>query len=335
MRIRKSLVVKTRTITMIVGILLSAGAMTTIAQQRAASPVSALKVQEGNIYNAANKPAQLRGISLSWSIWGGRKYYNADVVRWLKSDFKINLIRVSMAIEPEQGYLSDPSGQEKLITKTIDEAIKQGLYVLIDWHDHHASANLQQSKAFFAEMSRKYAGVPNVIYEIWNEPERVEWATVKNYAIQIIQEIRKHDKENIIVVGSPSWDQDVDVAAKDPITGFHNIAYSFHFYASDPGHQERLMAKADEALKLKLPLFVTEWGVGEANGDGVFDKEKTERWVSWMERNRLSWANWNITDKAETTAILMPGAPEEGSWTEDQLTPAGAYIRNVLRKLNK
>jgi endoglucanase len=326
-------------VTAIAGMLLTAGTWRALAQEKstpgATAKVSALKVKHANVYNAADNPARLRGISFSWSIWGGRKYYNADVVKWLKEDFNVNLIRVSMAIEPEHGYLSDPAGQEKLITSTVDAAIKEGLYVLIDWHDHHANANLQQSRAFFAKIAKKYAGVPNVIYEVWNEPERVAWDTVKNYAIQIIQEIRKYDKDNIIVVGSPSWDQDVDVAAKDPITGFSNIAYSFHFYASDPGHQERLTAKADEALRLKLPLFVTEWGVGEANGDGVFDKKKTNKWLNWMERNELSWANWNITDKAETTAILVPGASEKGNWTAEQLTPAGAYIREVLRRLNK
>lgn len=335
MKTNMSVLKRISRITLITGMLLSAGTWSALAQQKRTSKVSALKVKDANIYNAQNNPARLRGISLSWSVWGGRKYYNADVLKWLKEDFHVDLIRVSMAIEPEQGYLSDPWGQEKLITSTIDAAINQGLYVLIDWHDHHANANLRQSKAFFAKISKKYAGVPNVIYEVWNEPERIEWATVKNYAIEVIQEIRKYDKDNVIVVGSPSWDQDVDVAAKDPITGFSNIAYSFHFYASDPGHQERLMAKADEALRLKLPLFVTEWGVGEANGDGVFDKEKTGKWLNWMERNELSWANWNITDKEETTAIVRPGAPEIGNWSQEQLTPAGAYIRDVLRRLNR
>jgi endoglucanase len=54
-----------------------------------------------------------------------------------------------------------------------------------------------------------------------------------------------------------------------------------------------------------------------------------------MEANHLSWANWNITDKDETTAILLPDAPANGGWTDDQLTPAGLYIRGVLRDLNK
>ena len=183
-------------------------------------------------------------------------------------------------------------------------------------------------------MSKRYSGKPNVIYEIWNEPERVNWSIIKDYAEQVIAEIRKNDKDNLIVVGSPAWDQDVDVAAKDPIHNQRNIAYSFHFYASDPGHQDRLMAKADEALKLKLPLFVTEWGVGEANGDGEFNLEKTDKWLQWLERNQLSWANWNITDKKETTAILMPGAPVKGNWSTSDLTPAGLYIREHLRKLN-
>jgi endoglucanase len=296
--------------------------------------VSALRVQDGKVVNSEGKPAQLRGISLSWSIWAGRKYYNPQVINWLHSDFKINLLRISMAVEPDSGYLKDPVGQERLITKTIDAAIKQGLYVLIDWHDHHANKNVEQSKAFFTKMSKRYKGVPNVIYEIWNEPERVEWSIIKRYAEKVIPAIRANDKQNIIVVGSPSWDQDVDVAAKDPIVGASNIAYSFHFYASDPSHQERLMAKANAALQLKLPLFVTEWGVGEADGNGAFNLEKTDKWLSWMEANQLSWANWNITDKKETTAILVPGASVQGKWPVAELTPAGAYIRKQLNKLN-
>jgi endoglucanase len=302
------------------------------------SPVKqhgALKVSHGQMVDSHGAAPQLRGISMSWSVWGGKKYYNPQVVRWLRSDFKTSLLRVSMAVEPQGGYLKDPEGQEKLVTAVIDEAILQGIYVLIDWHDHHANINVAASKAFFGKMSRKYAGIPNVIYEIWNEPEKIEWPTIKNYATEVIATIRKNDPENVIVVGSPSWDQGVDIAAKDRITGFKNIVYSFHFYASDPNHQEKLMAKADAAILAGLPLFVTEWGVGESNGDGIFDAEKTGGWWNWMERNKLSSANWNITDKQETTALLLPGAGAEGNWSLSSLSPAGLYIRAQLRKFNK
>lgn len=295
----------------------------------------ALKVADGKVLDQHNKEPQLRGISMSWSVWAGRKYYNNEVVKWLKSDFNISLLRISMAVEPDSGYLKDKAGQEQLIIKTIDAAIQQNLYVLIDWHDHHASKNVTASKLFFSKMAKKYAGVPNVIYEIWNEPERVSWPLIKDYAVAVITEIRKYDPDNLIVVGSPAWDQDVDITAKDPITGFKNIAYSFHFYASDPNHQEKLMAKADAAIQMGLPLFVTEWGVGEADGNGVFDRSKTAVWLNWMEKNKLSWANWNITDKDETTALLKPGASVNGKWPVEMLTPAGAYIRTQLNDLNK
>ncbi len=293
-----------------------------------------LRVSKGKIVNRYNQPPQLRGISLSWSIWEGRKYYNSEVVDWLVDDFKITLLRVSMAVEPKNGYLQDPKGQESLVTKVVDAAIKRGVYVLIDWHDHHAHMHLEQARAFFAKMAKRYKGCPNVIYEVFNEPERIEWSVVKNYAIQVIREIRKYDDKNLIVVGSPSWDQDVDMAAKDPIKEFSNIAYSFHFYASEPSHQERLMNKADDAIKSGLPLFVTEWGVGEADGNGKFDKEKNANWLNWMEKNKLSWANWNVTDKEETTALLKPGAKVEAKWSELELTPAGSYIRKKLRALS-
>nr|WP_068888925.1 glycoside hydrolase family 5 protein [Pedobacter panaciterrae] len=311
---------------------------TTLCDAQHVSAVSkhgALKIQGGKIVDSHNKPPQLRGISLSWSIWGGRKYYTPEVVSWLKTDFNINLLRVAMAVEPDNGYLKDPIGQERLITTVIDAALEEGIYVLIDWHDHHANVNVKEAKSFFKKMSAKYSGVPNIIYEIWNEPERVEWKVVKDYALEVIAEIRKNDKENIIVVGSPNWDQDIDIAAEDPIKGFKNIAYSFHFYASDPDHQEKLMNKADLAISLGLPVMVTEWGVGEANGNGVFNVQKSDKWVNWMEGHKLSSANWNLTDKKETTALLLPGASASGQWPLAMLSPAGIYIRQWLIKLNK
>ncbi len=291
----------------------------------------ALRVEGNQVVNRQGLPPQLRGISLSWSVWGGRKYYTAEVVDWLCRDFNINLLRASMAIQPDSGYLQDPVTQKNLITGVIDRAIKRGIYVLIDWHDHNAEQHLKESKAFFKAMAQRYAGTPNVIYEIWNEPERQDWPTIKAYSEEVIREIRAQDPENLIIVGSPHWNQDVHVAAQDPIRGYKNIAYSFHFYASESSHDQRLKKKAEEAMAKGLALMVTEWGVGEASGDGRFDRQRTQDWMNWMEKNKLSWVNWNITDKRETTAVLNPGASAKGGWKEQDLTPAGQYIRAVLR----
>ncbi|WP_257669543.1 glycoside hydrolase family 5 protein [Parapedobacter tibetensis] len=308
-----------------------------LSAQEALTPVQkhgSLQTAGNRIINQYGVSPQLRGISFSWSIWEGKKYYNNDVVDWLVDDFKVSLIRQSMAIEPKEGYLQKPEEQTALMCKVADRAIKLGIYVIIDWHDHHADRNREQAKAFFTQMAQLYAGTPNIIYEIWNEPERQTWSVIKAYALEVIEEIRKYDPDNLIVVGTPHWDQDVDIAAQDPITDYTNIAYSLHFYASDPYHQENLRHKANTALELGIPLFVTEWGVGESDGDGMFDREKTDSWMTWMEERQLSWANWNLTDKKETTAILLPDAPTMGNWGTGHLTEAGTYIREQLRKLN-
>ncbi|MGV8880335.1 MAG: glycoside hydrolase family 5 protein [Sphingobacteriaceae bacterium] len=294
-----------------------------------------LSVANGKIVDHHNQAAPLRGVSMFWSIWEGQQYYNPEVINWLRKDFKISLLRLAMGIEPKGGFLSNPIQQKELVISSVDAAIKNGLYVVIDWHDHHAHQHQDKAIAFFSEMAKRYAGKENVIYEIYNEPLQIDWQIIKSYAVDVIKAIRIYDKENIIIVGSPSWDQDVDVAAKDPITGFKNIAYSFHFYASDPNHQERLRKKADIAIAAGLPLFITEWGVGESNGNGIFDIRKTDKWIKWMEDNKLSWANWSLVDKKETTAILSNGAPVNGGWTTGQLSPGGQYIRNKLRTLNE
>jgi len=314
--------------------LLLNAAVLTVAQ----SPVEKhgrLQVEGNRINDQNGHAAQLRGISFSWSIWAGKKYYNPAVTDWLIKDFNVSIIRVSMAVQPAGGYLDNPDEQLRLVTTVTDHALNKGIYVLLDWHDHNSEKHVKQATKFFGIMAKRYSGKPNIIYEIWNEPEQQSWQVVKDYATEVIREIRKSDKSNLIIVGSPHWDQDVDMVTTDPISGFANIAYSFHFYASDPNHQHALRAKADLALQGGIPLFVTEWGVGEANGDGRFDLAKTEEWMNWMEQKKLSWVNWNITDKKETTALLKPGASAKGGWKEEQLSPAGIYIRSKLRVLNR
>lgn len=306
--------------------------------QKSKCPVElhgALRIEGNLMVNKDGIPPQLRGISLSWSIWAGKKYYNPEVISWLTKDFKISLLRASMGVQPNGGYLKNRDEQMKIMTTVIDKSISDGIYVLIDWHDHNADQHLEESKAFFTTMAKKYSGIPNVIYEIFNEPAKQSWEVVKAYSMEVIKTIRRYDSLNVIVVGSPRWDQDVDIAASDPIKGFDNLVYSFHFYASDPNHQAKLRAKAELAMKRGIALFVTEWGVGESDGNGEFNREKTAIWMDWMEAHRLSWVNWNITDKKETTALLIPGASVSGGWGDEFLTESGKYIRGQLRMLNK
>jgi len=290
-----------------------------------------IKVQGNIIIDKNGQPVQLRGMSLFWSQWMG-KYYTPETVKWLKDDWRCTMVRAAMAIEEGDGYLKNPELEKQKVITVVDAAIAQGLYVIINWHDHHAERNVTQAKAFFSEMAQKYGDKPNVIYEIYNEPLDVSWKDViKPYAEAVIQAIRQHDPDNIVVVGTRKWSQEVDEAASNPIAG-GNIAYTLHYYAAT--HKQWLRDNASSALKKGVALMVTEFGTCEASGDGFLDVTESKAWWKFLDDNKISWANWSIADKVEGTAALKPGASPTGGWTESQITPSGKLVREELQSKN-
>ncbi|MFG6466194.1 carbohydrate-binding protein [Pelomonas baiyunensis] len=301
-----------------------------LAQAGAAlADVSPLSVS-GNKILAGGQPASFAGNSLFWSNtgWGGEKYYNASVVSWLKNDWKSRVVRVAMGVDEGSGYLQDPAGNKARVKAVVDAAIANDLYVIIDWHSHHAEDYRTQAVAFFEEMARTYGKSNHVIYEVYNEPLNVSWSgTIKPYAQAVINAIRAIDPDNLIIVGTPNWSQDVDAASRDPIRGT-NIAYTLHFYAGS--HGQWLRDKAQTALNNGIPLFVTEWGSVNASGDGAVAEAETAAWMDFLKTRGISHANWSLNDKAEGASALVPGASPQGGWSAGQLTRSGTLAKQII-----
>ncbi|MBI5478671.1 MAG: glycoside hydrolase family 5 protein [Deltaproteobacteria bacterium] len=190
-------------------------------------------------------------MSFGWSQWWGQ-YWTAGTVFWLVDDWKVEIVRASMGIE-SGGYLTTPATERARVVTVVDEAIARGIYVIIDWHDHNAPAHVSESRAFFTDMAQRYGQYPNVIYEIFNEPEGETWAEIKAYAQDIVGAIRAENPDNIVVVGTPNWSQQVDQAAADPVPGT-NLAYTLHFYAAT--HKQWLRDTALTAMNAGIALFV-------------------------------------------------------------------------------
>ena len=159
------------------------------------------------------------------------------------------------------------------------------------------------------------------------------WESVKEYATDIITEIRKYDPDNIILVESPHWDQDLHLVAADPLQGFNNIMYTLHFYAAT--HKQELRDRATAAWEQGIPIFVSECAGMECTGDGPLDIEEWTRWVEWMEAHKISWVNWSISDKNETCSMLLPRADKNGGWDESLIKPAGRQSRKFIRQYNE
>lgn len=285
-----------------------------------------LKVTGTQLVDKNNKPIALHGMSFGWSCFHPR-FYTAGAVNTLVTDWKCTVIRAAMGIEPEKGYKEDSATQMKLMKTVIDACIKEGVYVIIDWHSHNI--NLKEAIAFFKTMASAYHSYPNIIYEIFNEPDYETWPEVKAYATEIISTIRTFDANNIILVGSPRWDQDVQLPAADPIKGYRNLMYTMHFYAGT--HKQWLRDRTDEAIKKGLPIFVSECAGMEATGDGPVDYEEWKKFIDWMTKRKLSWATWSVSDKNESCSVLQTSAASDGGWSDKDLKESGLKVREYLR----
>jgi endoglucanase len=288
-----------------------------------------LKVKGTKLVDKNGKPVVLRGMSFGWHNWWPR-FYNAGTVKWLHDDWKCSVVRAAMGVEPDKGYIKDSAGSVANIKAVVDAAIKEGIYVIIDWHSHNIKLN--EARTFFTMMAMQYGKYPNVIYELFNEPDYETWPEVKAYSEELIKTIRAIDPDNIILVGSPKWDQDIHLPAADPIKGYSNLMYTVHFYAGT--HKQWLRDRTDEAIKKGLPIFISESAGMEASGNGALNYEEWQKWIDWMEANQLSWITWSVSDKDETCSVLKTSAASDGKWKESDLKESGLKTREYLRKYN-
>lgn len=297
----------------------------------AAQPVKQhgqLKVVGTKLVDAKGNPVALHGMSLGWhNLWP--RFYNAGAVKTLVKDWHCTVIRAAMGVElNDSGYIKSPATSVATIKAVVDAAIKEGVYVIIDFHSHNIK--LEAAKIFFKEMATKYGKYPNVIYELFNEPDYETWPEVKAYSEELIKMIRKIDADNIILVGCPKWDQDILLPAADPIKGYSNLMYTMHFYAGT--HKQWLRDRSSDAIAKGLPLFISECAGMEASGDGPIDIAEWNKFVEWMDNNGLSWVAWSVSDKKETCSILNPSAASTGNWKKEDVKEWGDLTKQALKK---
>ena len=292
-----------------------------------------LSVVGTQLQNESGDPVQLKGVSSMWLNWESAPYAeDATALRWMRNNWKLSVIRAAMGVEPDGAYLADPETAKTQLFEVVDHAIDAGVYVLVDFHAHKAYQEQDQAVAFFSEVAAKYTGVPNVIYETFNEPTGIAWPDLKKYHEAVVAAIREQDAEAPIVLGTPNYSQDVDQAAADPVDGT-NLLYTLHYYACT--HKASLREKADAALALHAAIFVTEWGATNADGglDGVVCLDEAQRWDDWLNLHKISWSAWKLDGcDPDSSCLLQPGAPTEGGWTNDFLHGHGLFVRGRMQE---
>ena len=296
-----------------------------------------LRVVGKNITNPKGEIVRLKGVS-THGVTVFPDFVNEDAFRTFRNDWDANLIRLALYTAEENGYCTDGDKEalKEIMIKGVEIATQLGMYVIVDWHilaDNDPHINKEESIQFFEEMSDRFKGYNNVIYEICNEPngEVVTWKMVKEYAEELIPVIRKNDKDAIILVGTPTWSQDVDDALKDPIIGYDNIMYVLHFYAAT--HKDALRDKLTSVLDKELPVFISEFSICDASGNGEIDYDEAKKWFDLIDKYKLSMAAWNVSNKDESSAIILPNCEKISGWNEEEYSDTAKWIKKSMKEM--
>ena len=293
----------------------------------------ALQVIGTSLCDGAGNPVQLRGVSTHGLAWYP-DYVNETLFQELHELWNVNVVRLAMYTAEYGGYCTggDKGQLKQLIRDGVEYASNQNMYVIIDWHilsDGDPNTYKEEAKNFFGEMSAEFADRENVLYEICNEPNGgTSWSRVKEYANEIIPVIRENDLDAVILVGTPNWSQYVDQAAADPITEWDNIMYTLHFYAAT--HKDSLRQTMAAAVDGGLPVFVSEFSICDASGNGGIDEAQAEAWVEIMNRYGISYVAWSLSNKNETSALIKSSCNKTSGLFEDDLSGTGKWLYGVL-----
>lgn len=296
-----------------------------------------LKVKGTKLCDKKGNPVQLRGISTHGLSWFP-EYVNDKCFGELHDKWGANVVRLAMYTSEYNGYCTGNAENQKALKKLIKQGVKYAtdhdMYVIIDWHilsDGNPNTYKAESKKFFQEMSKAFAKNTNVIYEICNEPNGgTSWKDIKSYAESVISVIRKNDKDAVVIVGTPNWSQYVNEAAKNPITKYKNVMYALHFYAAT--HQDDLRKTMQDAIDGGLPIFVTEFGICDASGNGAINKDQANKWIKALDKNNVSYVAWNLSNKAETSALIQSSCKKTSGFSKKNLSDSGKWLYSVLRK---
>ncbi|MBQ0000256.1 MAG: glycoside hydrolase family 5 protein [Clostridiales bacterium] len=293
-----------------------------------------LHVDGRQLVDQNGNPVQLKGISSHGLSWYP-EFINAECFRELHEEWNMNLIRLAMYTDEEGGYCAEDGDQEALkqvVRNGVKYAAENDMYVIVDWHilrDYDPNMNKEAAIAFFDQMSAEFASCNHVIYELCNEPNMdCTWEQIRAYAEEVIPVIRKNDPNAVIIVGTPKWSQKVDKAAANPITIDNNLMYALHFYAGT--HKEELRSTMISAIIAGLPIFVTEYGICDASGNGALDYESAQAWVDTMNAYNISYAMWNLGNRDESSCIVKADCKKTSGFDAADLNDSGKWLFKTL-----
>lgn len=318
--------------------------------QTAGTPVASLghlRVDGAKLVSECGGTVQLKGVSSMWLNWENDGYaLSLPQLEFMRDEWNVSVIRAAMGVEVGGGYAN--GGKANMLQQVetmIENAVQVGVYIIVDFHTHHAEDYQDEAIEFFSDIAARYGHLPNVLFEPYNEPLDVSWQGVlRPYHEAVVSAIRSNDldeHENVVILGTFNWDQDIgDVVGS--MLEVANVMYAVHFYSCD--HQGAFLSRAEAAHAQGVPIFVTEWGAtaadGGLNGTPVCSTP-ADAWMRWAAQNSISWTAWKLDDCAyeldqngveDTSCFFKAKTPVNGPWTPDVLNGHAPYVISKLKE---
>lgn len=236
-----------------------------------------------------------------------------------------NVIRIP--IHPDE-WEQDEYYLWRYLDPVVEWAVENNKYVILDLH---FIGNIENGKGdempdiktepkqfsldFWNLVAGYFKDVPNVIFEIYNEPTTIDTNTWRESAQLLVDTIRNKGAEQIIIVSGTDYSYNVSYWAKNPMQE-SNIIYAAHIF---PNRKQGLQMLDDASDS--IPVIVTEWGY-IAKGEpckqsyllGSRDSYGSPM-LQLMEEKQISWiACWH--DDSWEPPMFFENSKEMTDWGE-------------------
>jgi len=281
----------------------------------------------------------------SFDPWGPKMFDEMSV-------WGANIVRIGL--EPGSMRKHGLEASFEVLDQAILWAAQHQLYVIVDFHsigdpmaDVYEKAPdtvygdlYETSRAeildFWAKVAQRYAGNRTVaFYELFNEPEVADkpanakdWADWRVLAEQLIDLIRLHDADTLVIVGGLDHGYDLSQVEANPV-GRAGVVYATHPYP-DKNKWGRSWDEAFGNLASHYPVFATEFGfdnsAGAEQSEDEYAGEGRYRDVvlEYLQARGIHWTGWCFS------AHWVPAMFVDFNFT---LSESGAMFKTKLEQL--
>ncbi len=267
-----------------------------------------LHVDGGYLKNQYGHDMQLKGICI-WAY--DSQTFNEEFFRNIKEKYGVNCVRLALnSLNPDNEETDEQGRAFGYLYDIIDSIIANDMYAILDWHLINGSGFTnnpydyeESAEKVFTTFAKYYKDVPNLMYELANEPSGT-WEELIPYYNNLITKIREISPDCVILATSAGHGLDVDAILANPLE-YENIMYAMHFYYTV--HYLTEMQEISKAILNGLCIFASEWSPNNGSG-GENQLTYANNLTNFMDNYNISSTYWMFTNGNTEYENLTDGA---------------------------